>query len=148
MASSTIFWVFGITVPGIEPRSSGPLANTLLVRPKARQRCYLFFIWLVEFWFYISDSVGHFSPHLNSLASSCQRRLQSKKWKVVKRQDTFEISNLFVLVFAWLLYSVFLDYLRTISQIRRWNALVVFGVNMSKFGVFSNGWKVHLVLLI
>ena len=28
-ASSTIFWVFGMTWPGIEPRSPGPLANTL-----------------------------------------------------------------------------------------------------------------------
>ena len=29
-ASSTIFWVFRRTRPGIEPRSPGPLANTLL----------------------------------------------------------------------------------------------------------------------
>ena len=29
VASSTIFWVFGITRPGIEPRSPRPLANTL-----------------------------------------------------------------------------------------------------------------------
>ena len=27
MASRTIFWVFGMTQPGIEPRSPGPLAN-------------------------------------------------------------------------------------------------------------------------
>ena len=32
-ASSTIFWVFGMTRPGIEPRSPGPLANTLTPRP-------------------------------------------------------------------------------------------------------------------
>ena len=31
-ASSTIFWVFGMTCPGIELLSSGPLANTLLTR--------------------------------------------------------------------------------------------------------------------
>ena len=30
------FWVFGMTRPGIEPRSLGPLANTLLIRPMAR----------------------------------------------------------------------------------------------------------------
>ena len=30
------FWVFGMTRPGIEPRSGEPLANTLLIRPKAR----------------------------------------------------------------------------------------------------------------
>ena len=32
-ASSTIFWVFGMTRPGIEPRSTGRLANTLTARP-------------------------------------------------------------------------------------------------------------------
>ena len=31
--SSTIFWVFVMTQPGIEPQSSGPLANTPLIRP-------------------------------------------------------------------------------------------------------------------
>ena len=30
-ASSTIFWVFRMTRPGIEPRAPGPLANTLTV---------------------------------------------------------------------------------------------------------------------
>ena len=34
--SSTIFWVFGMTWPRIEPRSPGPLANTLLIRPMVR----------------------------------------------------------------------------------------------------------------
>ena len=29
--SSTIFKVFGMTRPGIEPRSPGPLANTLVI---------------------------------------------------------------------------------------------------------------------
>ena len=33
---STIFWVFDMTRPRIEPRSSGPLANTQLIRPMAR----------------------------------------------------------------------------------------------------------------
>ena len=32
-ASSTIFWVFGMTWPGIEPRSLRPLANTLTIMP-------------------------------------------------------------------------------------------------------------------
>ena len=36
--SSTIFEVFGMTRPGIEPRSPGPLANTLLTRPMSRVR--------------------------------------------------------------------------------------------------------------
>ena len=35
-ASNTIFWVFGMTRPGIEPRSPGSLVNTLPIRPMAR----------------------------------------------------------------------------------------------------------------
>ena len=30
------FWVFGMTQPGIEPGTPGPLANTLLIRPYNR----------------------------------------------------------------------------------------------------------------
>ena len=37
VASSTIFWVFGMTWPGIEPRSPAPLANILHIRPMARK---------------------------------------------------------------------------------------------------------------
>ena len=33
--SCRIFCVFGMTPPGIEPRSPGPLANILLIRPTA-----------------------------------------------------------------------------------------------------------------
>ena len=33
-ASSTIFWVFGMTWPGIELRSPRPLGNTLTIMPK------------------------------------------------------------------------------------------------------------------
>ena len=32
-ASSTIFWIFGMTGPGIEPRSPGPLAITRTILP-------------------------------------------------------------------------------------------------------------------
>ena len=38
--SSTIFKVFGMTRPGIEPRSSGPLANTLPTRPMNWDRLF------------------------------------------------------------------------------------------------------------
>ena len=37
-ASSTIFWVFGMTQPGIEPWSSGQMADTLLIRPKSYKK--------------------------------------------------------------------------------------------------------------
>ena len=36
VVSSTIFKVFGMTRPGIEPRSPGPLANTLTAGPMSR----------------------------------------------------------------------------------------------------------------
>ena len=39
--SSTIFKVFGLTRPGIEPRSPRPLANTLPTRPMS-QYCYMY----------------------------------------------------------------------------------------------------------
>ena len=38
-ASSTMFWVFGMTRPEIEPRPSGPLANTLIIIPLGRFFC-------------------------------------------------------------------------------------------------------------
>ena len=37
-ASSTIFLVFSMTRPGIKPRSSSPLSNTLLIRPINKYR--------------------------------------------------------------------------------------------------------------
>ena len=47
--SSTIFWVFSMTWREIEPRSPGPLANTLLIWPMARlsRRKEVFNIFLV-----------------------------------------------------------------------------------------------------
>ena len=41
-ASSTIFWVFGMTRSGIEPRSPGLLANTLTARP-CQNLCYKYY---------------------------------------------------------------------------------------------------------
>ena len=38
VASSTIFWVFGMTQTGIEPRSPGSLANNLTLTPLFRQQ--------------------------------------------------------------------------------------------------------------
>ena len=56
-ASSTIFWVFGMTLPGIEPWSPGPLANTLLIRPMTQLFLIsLFFhtvLWIWIFFEYI-----------------------------------------------------------------------------------------------
>ena len=45
--SSTIFWVFGMTQPGIEPRSLGPLANTLLIIPMGRLRTNIILIIII-----------------------------------------------------------------------------------------------------
>ena len=41
-ASSTIFWVFGMTQPGIEPRSLGSLANIFIFNSVFKQRTELF----------------------------------------------------------------------------------------------------------
>ena len=40
VVSSTIFKVFGMTRPGIEPRSPGPLANTLTAGPMSRSNLW------------------------------------------------------------------------------------------------------------
>ena len=58
-ALSTIFWVFGMTWPGIEPWSPRPFMNTLLIRAIDR----LFFLKFVEkvkfgsYWLLIIDSM-------------------------------------------------------------------------------------------
>ena len=43
--SITIFWVFGMTRPGIEPRSPWPLANTLLIKPIGTLMVSVFYRW-------------------------------------------------------------------------------------------------------
>ena len=40
VVSITIFWVFAMTRPGIEPRSPRPLANTLPISPMSRYQLY------------------------------------------------------------------------------------------------------------
>ena len=41
-ALSTIFKVFGMTQPEIEPRSRGPSANTLPTKPMSRDKNYTY----------------------------------------------------------------------------------------------------------
>ena len=53
--SSTIFKVFGMTQPGIEPRSPGPLANTLPTTPM---------IWLKQYQCSKSQFVNTVQIHL------------------------------------------------------------------------------------
>ena len=42
VASSTIFWVFGMTWPGIQLRSPGPLANVLTIMPTSDIYIYIY----------------------------------------------------------------------------------------------------------
>ena len=49
VASSTIFWVFGITRPGIEPKSPRSLGNTLTIAQR-----------LSTFWIIISSKIWLF----------------------------------------------------------------------------------------
>ena len=53
MVSSTIFKVFGMTRPGIEPRSPGPLPNTLTAGPMSRNNVK----WLKVVLFITNNSI-------------------------------------------------------------------------------------------
>ena len=48
-ASSTIFWVFGMTRPGIEPQFPGPLTNTLIIWPMVKYS----YLNLIIIWFQV-----------------------------------------------------------------------------------------------
>ena len=52
-ASSTIFWVFGMIRPGIEPRSPGRLANALTARPMSGMYIYIYIYMYVYIYLYL-----------------------------------------------------------------------------------------------
>ena len=69
--SSTIFKVFGMMLPGIEPRSPGPLANTLPSRPMSGisskpklgpERCpvYLKLLWIGNTYMELLEKIKRF----------------------------------------------------------------------------------------
>ena len=63
MVSSTIFKVFGMTRPGIEPRSPGPLANTLTAGRSIFEATHLFYrLILLYFLFWGHQLYGHLPP--------------------------------------------------------------------------------------
>ena len=54
--SSSIFWVFGMTKSWIEPRSPGPLANTVLIKPTESSTFGSTFVCLIIvrlYWIYV-----------------------------------------------------------------------------------------------
>ena len=51
------FWVFGMTRPGIEPRSSGQLANTLLIRPMAQYYATIFITSVYIYTYMFAQSI-------------------------------------------------------------------------------------------
>ena len=53
--SSTIFKVFGKTPPGIEPRSTGLLANTLLTKPYIYLSIYLYIYIYIYIYIALSE---------------------------------------------------------------------------------------------
>ena len=63
--SSTIFKVFGMTWPGIEPGSPGPLANTLLSWPMAERSDTKSNVKLGRFWSQLR--VSYVSSHTEEL---------------------------------------------------------------------------------
>ncbi len=102
VASSTIFWDFGMTRPGIEARSPGLLAFTLLIRPMAWLALeitnirYLYRfdsgILILKAWNYLSlllffytDNCGidprraiHHSPPLHTNCSLCSKVFKTR----------------------------------------------------------------------
>ena len=68
VASSTNFWVFGMTRPGIEPGSPGPLANTLL--------CNVYLGSILTISFYI--------PGLRIHHSDLKTTLSNRVFKLIK----------------------------------------------------------------
>ena len=74
-ASSTIFWVFSMTQPGIEPQSPGPLANTLLIRPMVRSyRCIITGNYQKVIWHHMEYHHHHYQSGLTAwihLTFSC-----------------------------------------------------------------------------
>ena len=60
MASSTIFWVFGMTRPRIEPRSPESLANTLTTMPMSSKQYLSCIYWPLS----TDGSQGQFSAEI------------------------------------------------------------------------------------
>ena len=85
--------------------------------------------WGLDIWLHWFSSLPLIIRWLLSLW-----RLQRKKRKDTKREDTFEFQ-----LYSWVSYNSSLVK-RCRPDIRRWNTLVVLVVDKSKFGVFSCGW--------
>ena len=69
--SSTIFKAFGMTRPGIKPRSPGPLANTLPTRPiqiifNNSKKFFFFYFFFYFFYFFFYLFIFFFFKSLHS----------------------------------------------------------------------------------
>ena len=134
-ASSTIFWVFGMTRPGIEPRSPGPLANTLLIRLMARYYVERKTLVIFKNWFYryISRSISlgsycsfkfWFKYSENKMLSETElRRWQGTVW-VIANNEAFWLCVAGTAVWG----SIFTELLsKEKSQVEQYQSM--FGVN-------------------
>ena len=65
------FKVFGVTGPGIEPRSPGPLAKTLLTRPMSRLDFYSMTLFLTFLLFFSEDYVTSVQKYSGIKKYSC-----------------------------------------------------------------------------
>ena len=82
--SSAIFKVFGMTRPGIEPRSPGPLANTLPTQPMSR--------WMRE-------------NNLNIITTNGKRSTDNRNWGTPKKGYQDCLKNILVLITATIIAS-------------------------------------------
>ena len=82
--SSTIFWVFGMTHPGIETRSPGLLANTLTIMPMSVYLLFLNGHWSNNWIDLLMVTFGH----LNNINSSC-----NATWNIFLKESVFLLSS-------------------------------------------------------
>ena len=100
MVSSTIFWVFGRTQPGIELQSLRPLANTLLIRPMLKCTTILnLFVYRI-----VTDKLT-ITWHLLSGWGREKISLMAKLWVVEYIIWEFIFKNSFIWPKDWTLIS-------------------------------------------
>ena len=132
-ASSTIFWVFGMTRPGIEPRSPGPLANTLTTIPVVcmkhlkRVRDHLFHSvkWFQAFLSTNNNSIKY-QPFINT---------QLNRFKFSKHEWFY-----FVLIISFHRVKPFQIFLRKTSNLFKHRLFVCILLNISI-------WSLHRTVL-
>ena len=93
--SSTIFWVFGMTRPGIETRFPRPLMNTLLIRPMA-WLCITVHIYFDYSYFWIRLAYRYFE-YQNKLMTKFTFHFPYPFWLIVffSYHELYQLADLY-----------------------------------------------------